>query len=238
MKPRAILVSVNYGDLLGLTLPFNRHHFEEVMVVTTPEDKVTQDVAIANGADLHATNAFYDDGADFNKWKALEEGLTVFGRHGWLCLMDADIVFPPELPRVEYLCGRLYSPYRHVIHSFDTATIDLTEVYNSRHLFPIYQEREWAGYTQIFHADDPVLPCPPWHEQNWRHAGGADSAFQNLWSKYDKIRLPWNVLHLGDPGYNWCGRNHEDRKKLFRYLRTRAENRNYEAEKLPPKEVE
>ena len=37
----AILVCVDYSDLLAITLPHNRHHFNKVMVVTTPEDKDT-----------------------------------------------------------------------------------------------------------------------------------------------------------------------------------------------------
>ena len=32
---RAILVSVDYADILALTLPLNRHHFSDVMVAAT-----------------------------------------------------------------------------------------------------------------------------------------------------------------------------------------------------------
>jgi hypothetical protein len=31
---RAIMVAVNYSDLLSITLPYNRHHFDQVMIVT------------------------------------------------------------------------------------------------------------------------------------------------------------------------------------------------------------
>ena len=65
---------------------------------------------------------------------------------------------------------------------------------------------EFAGYSQIFHASDPVLGNAPWHETNWKHAGGADSFFQRKWKKENKIRPDFEVLHLGHAGRNWCGR--------------------------------
>ena len=72
---RAILVCVDYADLLGLTMPYNRHHFSELMVVTSPQDKDTIALAPKLKAQLHVTESFYDNGADFNKWKGLEEAL-------------------------------------------------------------------------------------------------------------------------------------------------------------------
>ena len=82
--PLAVMVSVDYADLLSITLPRNRHHFERVMVVTTPNvsDLATREVARANNAELFCTNSFYDDGAHFNKWKALEQALD----KGWKIL--------------------------------------------------------------------------------------------------------------------------------------------------------
>jgi hypothetical protein len=55
--------------------------------------------------------------------------------------------------------------------------------------YPIHRNtKEWAGYSQIFHADDPVLGQPPWYDISWSHAGGADSAFQHKWTEDKKIR--------------------------------------------------
>ncbi len=73
--------------------------------------------------------------------------------------------------------------------------------------FPIHRNvAEWAGYTQIFHCDDPALGKTPWHEIDWTHAGGADSFFQAKWPAEKKVRPPWEVLHLGPAGENWLGR--------------------------------
>lgn len=202
---RAILVCVDYSDLLSKTLPYNRHHFDEVHVVTTPDDFSTKTVAEQCDAAVHETMAFYDGGAAFNKWKALEQGLDAMGRHGWLCIMDADVLWPRVLPPLELTPGFLYCPLRRMM--IDVRSPVPPESYWTR--FPLHpQQREFAGYSQVFNADlDPHLPpVPPWHEINWRHAGGADSFFQMRWPNSAKKRLPFEVLHLGPAGVNWCGR--------------------------------
>lgn len=212
----AVLVSVNYTDLLRLTLPYNRHHFASVTVVTSEKDwKNVFPVANANGAWVYRTNAFYDDGATFNKWKALEEALDQFGlriRYGpakWVCLMDADVVWPKSASLERILRpGMLYTPRRRMAVPAPNY-IPAEEYWPAFPLHP--QEREFAGYTQVFRNDDPALPLEgPWHETDWRHAGGADSFFQARWPEERKVRPDWTVLHLGPAGVNWCGRTTPD----------------------------
>jgi len=181
------------------------------MIVTTPRDLSTVHIGLQNNARVHMTEAFYDNGAVFNKFKALEEGLDEFGRHGWLCIMDADVLWPKFVPS---LCdqdrggtltpGYLYTPLRRMCEDL-SAGIPQEPYWKSYPLHP--QQVEWAGYTQIFHANDPHLPQAPWHQTNWRHAGGADSFFQQLWPKQHKLRPPFECLHLGPAGRNWCGRS-------------------------------
>jgi hypothetical protein len=204
---RAILVSVEFGDLLAISLAYNRHHFAEVMVVTTPADTITAAVAKQNKAAVFATMSFYDRGAVFNKWKALEEGLDVFGRYGWLCIMDADVLWPRRIPSFAKIVNNIYTPRRRIMAdlsqpAFSAALQDEL----SWERFPLHKETEFAGFSQIFHGSDPHLGSPPWHEVNWRHAGGADSYFQRKWPSRHKVRPPFEVLHLGQDGLNWCGR--------------------------------
>ena len=249
---RAIMVAVDYTDLLAVTLPYNIHHFEEVWIVTDEKcHKEVVDVAwqMDNphkvGITILATGLFYADGATFNKWRALEWGLDQMGRHGWLCLMDADVLWPKGLrwsentveteswkPNVEtlqcsvshpdgtYSChvfvgGYLYTPLRRMCTDLNQSGFlhmpeGVWKPYPAERLwnrFPVHRNiNEWAGYSQIFHADDPVLGPPPWHETNWKHAGGADSFFQMRWPKEKKVRPPFEVLHLGPAGENWYGR--------------------------------
>jgi len=203
-----ILVCVDYGDLLEFTLPYNRHHFDDAMIVTSPGDLVTQNIALENHCQLHITDAFYRDGADFNKWRALEEGLDIFGRRGIICIMDADILWPKVIPQWVVNHDHLYTPMRRMMENIEhlrSVNVPPETLWST---FPLHrQQAEWAGYTQIFHGDDSHLGATPWHETNWSHAGGADSFFQAKWPKERKLRPPFEVLHLGTCGENWFGRS-------------------------------
>jgi hypothetical protein len=231
---KAIIVAVDYSDILAVTLPYNRHHFDEVWIVTTLSDLgPVVEMAEQYHCKVFPTNAFYRDGAIFNKFLALEEGLDAMGREGWLCLLDADILLPRNISTKsaeegesdnslefyeEFRGGRvwrftarkgyLYSPLRrmHVVQP----------------LLPFPQEDQWgklphhplhrrwpshySGYCMIFHADDPVLGKPPWHRVDGTHAGGADTEFMQRWSEERRIRPSWECLHLGESGKNWRGR--------------------------------
>ena len=202
LKSRAVLVSVDFADLLDVTLPYNQHHFEEVLVITSTADKQSQEVARNRGAKVYETDSFYEPGAIFNKHKPLEEGLEAMGRQGWICIMDVDVLWPKILPKFGLEPGHLYGPGRRVMTE---PSKTIPEDWSG---FPAYlpNSRLIAGYSQLFHADDPYLGNPPWHETNWRHAGGADTFFQLQWPAMNRIRLPFDVLHLGEVGMNWCGR--------------------------------
>lgn len=204
---RAILVCVDYTDLLAITLPWNRHHFDEVTVVTSLADDETVWLANEHEARVFQTASFYDDGASFNKWKPLEEGLDFIGREGWLCLMDADVLWPKQLPTGFTLTeGCLHTPRRRMFSLGIPETTDEMFDEAAWQNYRRHRVQEFSGYSQIFHASDPVLGQPPWHEINWSHAGGADSFFQQKWPADRKIRPPFDVLHLGAAGTNWCGR--------------------------------
>lgn len=238
---RAILVCVDYADYLSITLPRNRHHFEQVMIVSTSDDHETAAVADACDTRLFQTNAFYDDGAKFNKWKALEQGLDALGREGWLCIMDADVLWPQVLPGQAFETGKLYTPFRRMMVDMSRP---IPEEADWRQLQRHQQLREFAGYTQIFHADDPALGVAPWHQLDWRHAGGADSAFQARWEDRNKVRPAWECLHLGPAGQNWCGRAsdyldgrrepHADSRRgaLQEFMRIRRERRSMDHERI------
>jgi hypothetical protein len=195
---KGITVCVDYWDYLEITLPKNLHHFEDFLVVTAPQDTATQELCKKYAVKTHITDAFYRKGAHFNKWLALEEGLDVLGRLGWLCIIDSDIIMPEFIYWPELINGKLYAPRRRMTHH------PLPE--NQWGQVPLWHVEEFSGYFQLFNGLDEHLPNPPWHELDWMHAGGADTAFQALWPVKDKVRLPFEVLHLGPNGKNWLGR--------------------------------
>lgn len=202
---RAITVCVDYSDILSICLNYNRHHFKEYTIVTCEADEKTIAVAKANDCSIYMTNSFWDRGALFAKWAALEEGLDAFGRNGWLCLLDADTLWPKEtgLKECELHKGYLYTPRRHVC---DPIPKEVPPEHTWKD-YPLHMnENEFAGYSQVFNGLDPALGRAPWHDINWRTCGGSDSFFQRKWQPSRKIRPRFKVLHLGPCAENWAGR--------------------------------
>lgn len=204
----AVMVSVDYSDILRITLPYNRQHFKQVTIITTPADASNVcPIAEANDARVLTTDLFYHAGARFNKFLALEWGLSQIGRKGWICNLDADVLWPKHAPLERILRqGFLYTPLRRMYPHIPKDASEIPDERNWKN-YPVHRNQsEWAGYSQVYHADDPVLGDPPWHQVDWLHAGGADSFFQAKWPRDRKIRPDWHVLHLGEAGSNWMGR--------------------------------
>lgn len=205
---RAVCVCVDYADILSITLPYNQHQFQQLLIITSPGDTETKMLCEKEKVPCFVTDLFYRDGAMFNKWLALEEGLNHFGREGWICLLDADVLWPKNAWKslTGIRPGFLYTPRRRMypILPKNEDCIPSEAIWNN---YPVHRnENEFAGYSQIFHASDPVLGDPPWHEVDWMTAGSADSFFQLKWPDHMKIRPAFEVLHLGPAGTNWAGR--------------------------------
>jgi hypothetical protein len=120
LHPRRIdgvVVSVDCGDQLALTLPRNIRHLDRLFVVTASHDAVSQQVAKDNGAELVITDACYEHGDAFNKGRMLNAGLEAAKATDWLLLHDADVFLPPdlgkELRRLILNPGCLYYTRRH-----------------------------------------------------------------------------------------------------------------------------
>lgn len=202
LQIRGITICVQYDDLLAITLPRNAVHMAEVVVVTHPSDVRTKRIVeeVPN-AILYETDAFYRYGAKFNKGLAMEEGFDVLGREGWLLVWDADTLFPPTLNLPVLKPGKLYTPYRRILNDPTQWFDGFDWKQASQH-----RDKEWCGYFQLFHASDAVLRQRPWYGVNFTHCGGCDSVFQRRWHQCNKIRPPFEVLHLGPRDTNWFGR--------------------------------
>lgn len=200
---RAVIVAVNYTEELALCLPYNRHHFESVHVITSSADeKNVRPVAESCNAEVIVTDLFYANGASFNKWAALEYGLDRIKREGVLAIMDADVLWP-QRATIPFVFGNLYTPFRRMC---DLVPDEVPAEHNWFN-FPRHRiVNDFSGYTQVFHADDPHLGPAPWHQTDWIHAGGADTFFQAKWPNHLKIRPDWECLHVGRPATNWFGR--------------------------------
>lgn len=202
IAPKGIVVCVGYDDLLALTLPKNARHMTEIVVVTTPEDMKTRAViADIPNARPFLTDAFYRDGAKFNKGAAIEEGFDALGRDGWILIHDADTMLPNSVPFDNLDPAKLYGARRRMLDE----PARYSDSLDWRKL-PLSSQGGWPGYFQLFHGSCPVIKQRPWYDVTYEHAGMSDNYFQLRWPVKQKEWLQLEVLHLGPRDRNWYGR--------------------------------
>tara|TARA_X000001036_G_scaffold422971_1_gene446436 strand:- start:719 stop:1390 length:672 start_codon:yes stop_codon:yes gene_type:complete len=209
LQAQAIIVSVDYHDFLSLTLEANAHHFESLIVATTPQDKKTQSiVSSVPNATCHVTEVFYEKRCSFNKGAAIEECLGLTSRLGWFVLMDADIIMPKEIMLHSMDEQKLYCPYRRILEnpslyeSFYKDEKDWVNLY-----LEDYNGRVTCGYFQLFNSNAKPLQHTPWFPTTVCDAGGSDILFDDKWDMSNKTRIiTLQVLHLGKTCENWWGR--------------------------------
>ena len=202
-----------YASTLETCLWRNMRHFSECWVVTSPQDEAVQAVATRiPGAKLCVTDAMYQHGAMFNKGLAFEVGFEAMGRDGWICIHDADVIFPDVLPVDIAIPTRLYGCHRRICRDPGEWTPDAPWSQ-----WPRARDNAPIGFFQFFHAS-AIAHKRPWYDVSFAHAGGGDAAFMQHWSRNDWIVLPFDVLHLGPIDLNWMGTSDEARAIMAKYV--------------------
>jgi len=114
-----LLTSVNFHDILELTLPHNKEIFKHFLIITSNKDGNTQAACKNLNVDCIATDAF---GERFNKGAAINEGLNQLqGVADWVLITDADVFWPPFLEKqlLSLNYDYLYGFYRRVLMKKD-----------------------------------------------------------------------------------------------------------------------
>lgn len=219
MKIEAVLVCVNYGDVLQHTLPINVNYFDAISVVTHPDD--TETISICERFDnvrCVQTTRMHENNKDrFNKGKALNEGIKALSKTDWLVITDADMVFPKQTREV--LEKRLtdvegvYGTTRYMCHTYDSWL-----KYQKSSGDPLV---EWphqcrrinigVGFFQAANFNGKIMQdkCGEWYSEGWGHCGRSDRIFWRSWpdDQRHKIKDTFGI-HLGDDSFqaNWYGR--------------------------------
>lgn len=204
MRISALTVSVNYADLLANSIDRWLAGCEKLLIVTSPTDEDTLDLARSHDCLVHATDAFYREGAAFNKGLAISEAVEAFDYlDDWQLLFDADMVPQANWRQIVEAAkpqpGFLYGATRQLENG---------ERFSDRNEIP--------GYFQLFHASDTNAQRKPLLDTTWRHAGGMDSEFHQRWPMNRKRWLDMTLIHQGEPGMNWHGRgNYEATARML-----------------------
>lgn len=102
LRLEAVTVSVGFDDLLDHTLEINHPHMDNMIVITSHDDKNTQTVVRKHGATLVLTDLFKKNERNFNKGAAINAGFNYFQYHGWRLHLDADTA-PLQISEEQYL---------------------------------------------------------------------------------------------------------------------------------------
>lgn len=100
LRIEAVTACVGFDDVLDVTLANNHPNLDTMIVVTSHEDKKTQEVARKHGAICVQTDLFRKNGRRFNKGAALNAGFDRFQYHGWRLHLDSDILLPDNFRRI------------------------------------------------------------------------------------------------------------------------------------------
>ncbi len=227
MKIHAVTVSVQYADFLSIIIPRWKPFLASWTIVTDSKDEDTAKLAMENDLQqLVRTDAFYLDGATFNKGRALEVARRMLPQwEDWFLLVDADILPEPDwfkkLVAFDPSCGKIYGAYRHQCK-------DLADPDSER--WPRIQDALCEGYFQLFHTrDSHIAALHPVIEMDWGHAGVYDSHLKANWPRENQAGLPIRLTHLGEQE-NWHGRG--NREAFLKMNHERFRTGSYQHERI------
>jgi hypothetical protein len=210
------IVSVDYADMLRQSIGRWAAGLASLTVITAARDEETIALTLHVGVTLHITDAFWLDGAYMNKGRALQEARRHLPQEDWHLFLDADVI-PPEdwLARVTE-----QTPQAGVLHGAKRVSEAGTAC----------PDRELAGFFHLFHSADPRAAAPL--ADNFYHAANYDSLFMMRWPRSEQRILDLTLVHIGEPGQNWCGRGNDAAMKELR--RSRREGNHWRLETVKP----
>lgn len=210
----AITVSVNYRDLLAWILE-NRRFFDEWIIVTSPDDRETQELCEKEGLRCLVTDVFYRGGDSFNKARGLNLALGEVKEGNWVVSLDSDLLLPEgfreRLDAEELDQDCLYGLSGRCLCR-NPETLELLKVSEAWAALAV-EEPPWVlGYFQLFHPDNRFA----WRfdEMVSTNASAYDDQFAKDFGPENWRFLPMTGVHLGEIDVNWEGREVKDSKAV------------------------
>ncbi len=214
---RGITVSVGewYARTLERVLWKNMRHLSECLVVTAPGDPSADVARSVPWVRVLETSVFFEHGAHFNKGAAMEYGFSELGRHGWICIFDADILMPDHIPFDRLWPDAIHGARRRIVDDVDAWRPEMP--WSS---FRDIGDTSPIGYFQLFDADSPrIKGKSPWYDVTFGHAGGCDAHIMEYYPRDDWRMLPMDVLHFGPVDTHWFGANPDGLAMIEAYAR-------------------
>lgn len=159
VKIEGITVCVNYSDFLSHTIENNLKHLDRLIVVTDMQDVLTVRLCEKHGVECIQTDAFYEDGAVFNKAKGINKALDCLDRDGWILHFDADVWFSPHIREV--LDNRhldeeaIYGIDRLMCHGYEDWIKFMDDQKAINELYYLVQARPFPIGARVAHYNQP-----------------------------------------------------------------------------------
>lgn len=204
-KIDTIIVSVDYNDFLVLSLENNIKYLDNIIVVTSSKDHLCKRICDNFGVKCIITDRMYENGAKFNKGKAINEGIKSIQNPEWILLLDADIILPSNWSDLVisniFIKDAMHTCSRNIIENYQ----DYQRWLNGEEVGRLETSKGF-GYFQLFNINNlsffgknPIFP------ETSDNAAWSDITFRD---KFNQIKeLPMSVVHLGKAYVNWKGRN-------------------------------
>jgi len=232
MKLEAVIISAGCADFLAHTLPFNKPHFDRIIVVTSPEDQDTQRVCDYWGVPYERTDKLNTRWqGNFCKGAGINVGLGKLDKDGWVLHMDADIALPPHTRRsleaadldpsmiygVDRLECKSWEDWQRFIGSPEPAiqgngffihTTHAPFQLGTRVAFQHHGGYIPIGFFQLWHPGESKVSAYP---EGHTDAGKEDANFPTQWPRRKRALIP-DILayHLeseaAEMAVNWKGR--------------------------------
>lgn len=232
MKLTCVTVSVNYSDYLEYTIK-NKSLFDEWIIITDTKDLKTKELCDKYGVKCIQTDVFYENGALFNKYAAINEGLKLVGKDEWILFLDSDILLHPQTKRMLEVL-KLKEDCLYGMDRLNLKGIEDLQKYNET---PGMLKDNWLLHSQGFELGARLVHHYGHEGENgrfegWRPLGffqlahhnyfetypdnsiGADAndlVFARQWPRHKRVFIPEIFcLHLETKGagkaINWYGR--------------------------------
>ena len=223
-----VIVCANYSDFLAYTLIENKILFDDLVVVTSPEDRRTQRLCEYRHVRCISTDTLETRWRKMCKGKGINVGLESLKLDGWVLHLDADIALPPLtrhlLAKADLDPTHLYGADRQNVPNHHEWTKFISsprlqhedECWLHMNQFPMgtrvaihgYNGYIPLGFFQLWnpHASG-IYRYPEGHET----AAREDTKFALQWERRQRSLLPEVVCyHLESEkaphGSNWDGR--------------------------------
>lgn len=205
LKIDVVIVSVNYNDFLVLSILHNKKYFSNLIVVTTIDDVKCQEICKKFDVKCVLTDRLTNEGEQFNKGKAINDGIKSIDNPDWILLLDADILVTKKIENDKLEKDTLYTSDRY--HCYDNTTLKKwknSEI--SLHQLGEYEINRGYGFFQLFNINSTRINREMVYSEEYDNASNSDIDFLNLFEKKQEINT---CIHLGDPKKNWKGRSSE-----------------------------